>query len=67
MNLRKSNNGYTALHKAAIIGDVTLVQMLIDKGADTEICDNEQMTPLHRYVSRAGVRGYLMVLCIIMP
>ena len=50
MNLRKTNNGYTALHQAAILGDVALVKMLIDKGADTELCDNEQMTPLHRSV-----------------
>ena len=48
VNCQRTSNGFSALHQAAILGDSTLVQMLIDKGAQTEICDKEQMTPLHR-------------------
>ncbi|XP_072034633.1 uncharacterized protein [Amphiura filiformis] len=48
VNCKKSTNGFTPLHQAAIIGEEQLAQMLIDKGAETEIHDNEQMTPLHR-------------------
>ncbi|XP_072032763.1 transient receptor potential cation channel subfamily A member 1-like [Amphiura filiformis] len=48
VNCRKTTNGFTPLHQAAIIGEEPLAQMLIDKGAETEIIDKEQMTPLHR-------------------
>ncbi|XP_072018517.1 transient receptor potential cation channel subfamily A member 1-like isoform X2 [Amphiura filiformis] len=48
VNCQKVSNGFAALHQAAVLGDPSLVQMLIDKGAQTEICDKEQMTPLHR-------------------
>ena len=55
-NSKKTTNGFTALHQAAIIGEEALAQMLIDKGAQTEITDNEQMTPLHRY----GIRNFVV-------
>ncbi|XP_072034493.1 transient receptor potential cation channel subfamily A member 1-like [Amphiura filiformis] len=48
VNCKKTTNGFTPLHQAAIIGEEPLSQMLIDKGAETEIHDREQMTPLHR-------------------
>ncbi|XP_072042795.1 transient receptor potential cation channel subfamily A member 1-like [Amphiura filiformis] len=48
VNCRKTTNGFTPLHQAVIIGEEPLAQLLIDKGAETEIIDNEQMTPLHR-------------------
>ena len=48
VNATKVINGYTPLHQAAVLGDASLVAMLIDKGALTELSDKEQMTPLHR-------------------
>ena len=48
MNCVKQSNGFTPLHQAAIIGEEALAQMLIDKGAHTEVTDKDEMTPLHR-------------------
>ena len=50
VNCKKTTNGFTPLHQAAIIGEEALAKMLIDKGAETEVIDREQMTPLHRFV-----------------
>ena len=37
----------TALHQAARFGNISLVRILIDEGADTRIADHQGMTPLH--------------------
>ena len=50
VNGKKTTNGFTPLHQAAIIGEEPLAKMLIDKGAETEVTDKELMTPLHRFV-----------------
>jgi ankyrin repeat protein len=39
--------GRTALHRAAIAGEIEIVQLLLDKGADVDARDNQGWTPLH--------------------
>jgi serine/threonine-protein phosphatase 6 regulatory ankyrin repeat subunit B len=41
------NNGCTALHVAALVGDNISTQLLIDRGARVEVYNNESDTPLH--------------------
>ncbi|XP_072042762.1 transient receptor potential cation channel subfamily A member 1-like [Amphiura filiformis] len=62
INCRKTSNGFTPLHQAVIIGQEPLAQMLIDKGAETEVIDNEQMTPLHRAAMSNTVDSILLLI-----
>ena len=39
-------NGYTALHGAAYVGAKSIIQFLVDKGADMQAKDNFDQTPL---------------------
>ena len=48
---RKDDNGYTALHLAASIGDDRVIRMLGDAGADLNAPNNEGLTPLMTAVS----------------
>merc|ERR1712146_349165 len=48
---RKDDNGYTALHLAASIGDDRVIRMLGDAGADMNAPNNEGLTPLMTAVS----------------
>ena len=41
------------------MGAEALVQMLIDKGAQTEVTDTEQMTPLHRYAHQLALSIFI--------
>lgn len=43
----RDNDGYTALHRAIIGGNVNNVKALIDKGADVDARDRDGDTPLH--------------------
>ena len=47
INEKREEDGYTALHNAAIIGNPSCVQLLLDNGADPNIQDNNGRTPLH--------------------
>ena len=38
----------TALHEAAMVGDLAQCQSLIDSGMDVNLRDSYQQTPLHR-------------------
>lgn len=40
-------NGYTAIHAAASYGHIELLRLLIERGGDVNIQDNEGDTPLH--------------------
>ncbi|EPS41964.1 hypothetical protein H072_4032 [Dactylellina haptotyla CBS 200.50] len=42
---RKIDNGRTALHMAAMLGDIPIIEKLIGAGADTEASDSEDLTP----------------------
>lgn len=50
-----SSYGFTALHHAAYMADVSIVQLLLDRGADVNAVsrDHMQLTPLHQ----AAVKG----------
>jgi ankyrin repeat protein len=41
-----SNDGYTALHKAAESGSCEIAQLLLDRGADASLANSEGNTPL---------------------
>ncbi|EGV64874.1 hypothetical protein PSN45_005226 [Yamadazyma tenuis] len=43
----KDPNGYTPIHAAASYGHIGLLRLLISKGGDINIQDNEGDTPLH--------------------
>lgn len=43
----KDPNGYTAIHAAASYGHIDLLKLLISKGGNINIQDNEGDTPLH--------------------
>lgn len=49
---RQNNCGETALHKAAEIGAVSLIKLLLEAGADPSIKDNESSTPLMRLLAQ---------------
>jgi uncharacterized protein len=42
--------GYTALHFAASIGSAAAVQLLLEHGADANLCDKDGLAPLNRAV-----------------
>lgn len=43
----KSNNGYTSLHYAAFRGNIDVIKLLIENGANIDICNNEGLNVLH--------------------
>lgn len=43
----KDKMGRTPLHWAALLGDTAIVSLLLDKGADFKICDENGVYPLH--------------------
>jgi len=52
----------TALHMAATHGYVQIVKLLIDKGADLHVCDNDLMTPLHFACAEGNTEIVQMIL-----
>ena len=42
----KQNGGFTALHSAAANGNVRLVKLLLEKGADPHVLSDDKKTPL---------------------
>jgi hypothetical protein len=47
INEKFSDKGYTPLHIAILNGNIECVQILIDYGADVNIVDNNNLTPLN--------------------
>ncbi|KAJ1474200.1 ankyrin repeat-containing domain protein, partial [Baffinella frigidus] len=50
------------LHEAAEMGDIGIVQMLLDKGANVNLRSNDSYTPLHRAVLQG--HGYMVWLLL---
>ena len=48
--------GYTALHYAAENGHVVASQLLLDAGADIDVRNNNQDTPLHAAAFSGSIR-----------
>jgi ankyrin repeat protein len=46
-NIPLDENGHTALHLAAMVGDVQMVAFLKERGCRFDIRDNDQNTPFH--------------------
>jgi len=38
----------TPLHMAAVKGDLRIVELLVEKGAEVEVLTHDQQTPLHK-------------------
>lgn len=55
----KDPNGYTPIHAAASYGHLDLLKLLISKGGDINIQDNEGDTPLH-HVEELSVAKFLV-------
>ena len=51
---QKNIGGATALHIASRIGNLEIVKLLVENGADVNVSDNENMTPL----MRASIGGF---------
>jgi ankyrin repeat protein len=51
----QDNVGYTPLHKACMTGELSLVKILVSRGARLDIIDKESKTPLH-YASKHGYK-----------
>jgi len=58
----KSNDGSTALHRAAFLGHEAVVRLLVELGADRDAKSNDGWTALHRAASRGHEAGLSMVL-----
>ena len=65
---------YTSLHYTSLIGNLPIVQYLIDKGANIESTDNEQYTPQVLEADSTNMDAHLMKLtnvedhvCILLP
>lgn len=57
----KDQNGYTPVHAAAEYGHLDLVRLLIEKGGNINIQDNDGDTPLHA-CEQPGVAEFLVKL-----
>jgi serine/threonine-protein phosphatase 6 regulatory ankyrin repeat subunit B len=53
-------NGSTALHEA--VDKAEIVEVLLDKGTEVDVLNNEGQTPLFRAVNRGGVESFEMLL-----
>ena len=60
VNATKSQNGFTALHEAAVSGEVEVVKLLLHHKADASICDKLGETPLDK--ARFFQRKEVMIL-----
>jgi len=47
LDVREKKEGYTPLHYAAMVGDSSIVRMLIKAGANIDIADKKHRKPLH--------------------
>ena len=47
-------DGYTPLHKCVLTENSDLMRLLIDNGADLDICDNIGNSPLHSAIKQGS-------------
>lgn len=52
INEKINRSNYTPLHIASMFGTTEAVKILIDRGANLEVCDRIGATPLHRSVQK---------------
>ncbi|KAH0557050.1 hypothetical protein GP486_005162, partial [Trichoglossum hirsutum] len=57
-----NNDGRTALHQAAYMGDKELVRLLLEKGADVTATDGDGMTALHWSACKGGDEAVVLLL-----
>ena len=51
----KTTTGYTPLHVAALFGKTEFVQFLLENGADPDMRDNDNLTPVERAIQFPAV------------
>ena len=52
----QNEDGFTALHVAAMWGNSAAIRLLLDYGADPLLCDDEEMTALNHAVNEGTDR-----------
>ena len=59
---REGSGKTTALHLAAIVGNVNILNMLLQHQAEVNVRDGSSMTPLHRAVEYAHLEAVKLLL-----
>ena len=66
-NIRSRSHGDTALHVAARYGQPSTIKLLLESGADVEVKDNDEETPLMKAASRKTSASYQLLTDVDIP